>query len=58
MVGNKTDKTFFPDKLLLTDRQVSKLPKAFAYNFSANVNFSKVHISKTKHLGRFLGRFL
>ena len=33
-------------KLLLTDRQVSKLRKAFANNLSANTKLSKTQLSK------------
>ena len=32
MIGNANDEINFTQKLLLTNRQVSKLPKAFANN--------------------------
>ena len=54
MIGNATDKSNFPHKLLLTDRQVSRLCKAFKYNFYANKNLSKTQISKITQLGGFL----
>ena len=41
MFGNSNDKTYFHHKLLLTDRQVSRLRKDFANNLSANINCQK-----------------
>ena len=41
MVGNSNDNTNFPHKLLLTDRQVANIRKAFANNLSTDVKFSK-----------------
>ena len=46
MIGNTTDKINFLNKLLLTNRQVSRLRKAFAYNSSAKIKLSKIQISK------------
>ena len=46
MIGDSNDVTNFPLKLLLTDSQVSRLPKAFANGSSANVELSKTHLSK------------
>ena len=43
MVGNSNDNTNFPHKLLLTDRQVANIFKAFANNLSTDVKFSKTH---------------
>ena len=45
-------------KLLLTSTQVSKLRKAFANNFSANIKLSKTQLYKIRQSGRFLGRLL
>ena len=45
-VGGSNDENNFPHKLLLTNTQVSKLRKAFANNFSANIKFSKTHLHK------------
>ena len=57
MIGNSNDETNFPHKLLLTDTQVSKILKAFANDSSANIKFSKTHLSKMK-AGRILGELL
>ena len=48
MIGDSNDKTNFPYELLLTDRQVSRLGKAFANNSSANKKLSKVQLPKIK----------
>ena len=37
MIGNFDDETNFPDKLLLTNRQVAGLRKAFANNSPVNI---------------------
>ena len=55
VIGDSNDETNFPHKLLLTDRQVSKLCKAFANNSSANIKLSKTQISKIVQSGWFLG---
>ena len=39
MVGNSNDNTNFPHKLLLTDRQVANINKAFSNNLSRDVKF-------------------
>ena len=52
------DETNFPHKLLLTNRQVANLSKAFANKSSADNKLSKTQISKMIQLGRFLGRLL
>ena len=41
MIGNSIDKTNFPHELLLTERQVSRIRKAFANNVSVDIKFSK-----------------
>ena len=41
LIGNFNDKTNFPNKLLLTDTQVSKIRVTFASGSSANIKFSK-----------------
>ena len=41
LIENSNDETNFPHKLLLTDKQVSKIRKAFANGPSANIKFSK-----------------
>ena len=37
LIGNFNDKTNFPNKLLLTDTQVSKIRVTFAIGSSANI---------------------
>ena len=46
MIGDSNDKTNFPHELLLTDRQVSSIRKAFANNSSVDIKFSKTQLSK------------
>ena len=46
MIGNSDDKTNFPLKLLLTNRQVSNLRKAFTNHSSTNIKLSKSQLSK------------
>ena len=41
MIGDSNDKTNFLHELLLTDRQVSSIRKAFSNNSSADIKFSK-----------------
>ena len=52
---NETD---FPHKLLLTNRQVSNLRKAFANHSSADIKLSKTQLSNMIQSGGFLGRLL
>ena len=56
MIVDSNDKTNFPQKLLLTDRQDSKLCKALANNSSANMKLPKTEICKIVQSGEFLGR--
>ena len=56
MIGdNEAD---FPHQLLLTNRQVSNLRKAFASNSSTDIKFSKTQLSKMIQSGGFRGRLL
>ena len=41
MVGNSNDNTNFPHELLLTNRQVANIRKAFANNLSTDIKLSK-----------------
>ena len=41
MIGNSNDETNFPHKLLVTNRQVANLRKAFANNLSTDIKLSK-----------------
>ena len=58
--SNKIDdnETNFPHKLLLTNRQVANLCKAFANHSSTDIKLSKTQLSKMMQLGGFLGRLL
>ena len=56
MVGD--DETNFPHKLLLTNRQVENLRKAFTNKSSTDITLSKTHLSKMVQSGGFLGRLL
>ena len=58
MIGDSNDKTNFPHELLLTDRQVSSICKAFANNSSVDIKFSKTLLSKMIQSGGFLGKLL
>ena len=53
-IGSSNDETNFPHKLLLTDTQVSKIPKALKKRSSVNVKFSKTQLSKIVQLGGVL----
>ena len=46
----------FPYEVLLTDRHVSSICKAFSNNSSVNIKYSKTQLSKMIQLGRFLGK--
>ena len=56
MIGDS--ETNFPHKLLLTNRQVANLCKAFANKSSTDIKLSKTQISKMIQSGGFLGRLL
>ena len=56
MIGD--DETNFSHKLLLTNRQVANLRKAFANHSSADIKLSKTQLSKIIQSGGFLGRLL
>ena len=56
MVGD--NETNFPHKLLLTNRQVTNLRKAFANYLSTDIKLSKTQLSKMIQSGGFLGRLL
>ena len=58
MVGNSNDNTNFPHKLLLTNRQVANIRKAFSNNLSTDVKFSKIQLLKMMQSGGFLGNLL
>ena len=56
MIGD--NETNFPHKLLLTNRQVSNLLKAFPNYLSTDIKLSKSQLSKMIQAGGFLGRLL
>ena len=58
IVGDSNDENNFPNKLLLTNTQVSKLRKAFENNSSANIKLSKTQLHKTGQSRRSLGTHL
>ena len=58
MVGNSNDNTNFPHELLLTNRQVANIRKAFANNLSTDIKLSKTQLTKMIQSGGFLGNLL
>ena len=54
MIGNFNDGTNYPHNLLLTNRQVANLQKAFAKNLSTDIKLSKTQLSKIIQSGGFL----
>ena len=58
MAGSSNDNSNFSQKLLLTDRQVANIRKAFANNLSTDVKFSKTQLLKMLQSGGFLGNLL
>ena len=58
VVGDSNDDNTFPQKLLLTNTQVSRLCKAFANNSPSNIKLSKTQLHKIGQSERFLGRLL
>ena len=56
MIGD--NETSFPHKLLLANRQVANLRKAFENYLSTNIKLSKTHLTKMIQSGGFLGRLL
>ena len=58
MIYNSEDGINFPHKLLLTNRQVANLRKAFANHTSTDIKLSKTQLSKMIQLGGFLAKLL
>ena len=58
MVGNSGDNTNFPLELLLTNRQVENIRKAFPNHLSTDIKLSKTQLSKMIQSGGFLGKLL
>ena len=51
MVGNSNSETNFPHKLLLTNRQILSLRKAFANHTSVDIKLSKAQLTKIQKGG-------
>ena len=59
MIGNYSDSTNFPHELLLTNRQVANIRKAFANHLSTDIKLSKTQLSKMiQSGGKLLGPLL
>ena len=58
MVSNSNNNTNFPHELLLTNRQVANIRKAFANHSSIDIKLSKTQLSKMIQSGGFLGNLL
>ena len=58
MVGNSNDNTNFPHELLLTNRQIANIRKAFANQSSTDIKLSKTQLSKMIQSEGFLGKLL
>ena len=59
MIENSDDEANFPHKLLLTNRQVANIRKAFANHTSTNIKFSKAQLTIMQKGGlRFLAPLL
>ena len=58
VIAHSDDESNFSHKLLLTNRQVAYLRKAFANYLPADIKLSKTQLSKMIQLGGFLGRLL
>ena len=54
MIGSSNGETNFPDKLFLTNKQVSEICKAFENGSPANIKFLKTLLSKIVQLGGFI----
>ena len=53
MIGNSDDEANLPHKLLLTNRQVANLRKAFANHISPDIKLSKAQLTKMQKGGFF-----
>ena len=60
MIGNSDDEANFPHKLLLTNKQIANLRKAFANHTSTDIKLSKAQLTKMQKGGfvRFLAPLL
>ena len=58
MVGNSNDNINFPHELLLTNRQVTNIRKAFANHPSTDIKLSKNSIIKIDTIRRIFRKFI
>ena len=58
MVGSSDDDTNFPHRLLVTNRQVRNLRKAFSNHLPTDIKLSKPQISRMARWRGFLDRLL
>ena len=58
IIGDSSDKGDFPHELLLTNRQVLSIRKAFANNSSVAIKFSRAQLSKMIQSLGFLGKLI
>ena len=58
MIGDSNDETNIPHELLLADRQVSSIRKAFSNNSSVDIKLLKTQLSKMIQSGGFLGKLV
>ena len=58
MIGNSDNETNIPRQLLLTNRQVANLRKAFVNNSSTDIMLLKTQLCKMIKSGGFIGRLL
>ena len=58
MIGDFDNKINFPHELLLTNKQIANLRKAFANNSTTDIKLSKTQSFKMIQSGGFLGRLL
>ena len=58
MIDDSNDGANFPHELLLKDRQISSIRKAFSNNSSANTKLSKTQLSKMIQSGGFVVKLL
>ena len=58
VVADSNDENNFPQKLLLTNTQVSRLLRVFVKNSSPNIKLSKTQLRKTAQSGGYLRSLL
>ena len=58
LIGNSKDETNFLHKLLITNKQVANLCRAFANYLSIDIKLSKTQLHKIIQSGAFLSRLL